>query len=75
MKLRASAKLGAIAVDESVVKCGGRPVYVWVAVDACATHLVRCFTHKDNRERAQVSRLRTRCLGDSRIGVHGSVKP
>jgi hypothetical protein len=34
LKLRASAKLGAIAVDESVVKCGGRPVYVWVAVDA-----------------------------------------
>jgi len=23
-----------IAVDESVVKCGGRPPYVWVAVDA-----------------------------------------
>ena len=21
-------------MDESVVKCGGRPVYVWVAVDA-----------------------------------------
>jgi len=41
-------------VDESVVKCGGRPLYVWVAVDACATHLVRCFTHEDNRERALV---------------------
>jgi len=23
-----------IAVDEGVVKCGGRPLYVWVAVDA-----------------------------------------
>jgi len=23
-----------IAVDENVVKCGGRPLYVWVAVDA-----------------------------------------
>jgi len=23
-----------IAVDESVVKCGGRAIYVWVAVDA-----------------------------------------
>jgi|SRR5579875_1315840 len=23
-----------IAVDESVVKCCGRPIYVWVAVDA-----------------------------------------
>jgi len=48
----------AIAVDESVVKCGGRPLYVWVAVDAYTRQpicLVRCFTHKDNRERAQVS--------------------
>jgi len=38
-----------------VVKCGGQPLYVWVAVDACTTHLVRCFTHKDHGERAQIS--------------------
>ena len=37
----------------TVVKCGGRSLYVWVAVDACTTHLVRCFTHKHHGESAQ----------------------
>jgi len=46
-----------IAVDESVVKCRGPTA---VGVGWCrrcneATHLVRCFTHKDHTERPQVS--------------------
>jgi len=47
-----------IAVDETVVKCGGQPLYVWVGVDAVTRQpicLVRCFTHKDHTERPQVS--------------------
>jgi len=48
----------AIAVDESVAKCSGRPIYVWVAVDAYTRQpicLVRGITHKDHEERPQVS--------------------
>jgi len=48
----------AIAVDESVVKCSGQPLCVWVAVDAYTRQpicLVGCFTHPNHRERPQVS--------------------
>ncbi|PSN95273.1 hypothetical protein B9Q09_03240 [Candidatus Marsarchaeota G2 archaeon ECH_B_SAG-C16] len=47
----------AIAVDESVVKRGGRPIYVWVAVDTYTRQPVwfgASLTPEDHGERAQV---------------------
>jgi hypothetical protein len=42
-----------VSIIATVVKCRDQPLYVWVAVDACTTHLVRCFTHKHHGESAQ----------------------
>jgi len=56
-----------IAVDESVVKCGGRPVYVWVAVDACTLRPVWfgvSVTRTTENALRFLRRLRRRCLGD-----------
>jgi len=46
-----------VAVDDSVVKGGGRPLYVWVAVDAYnneAANLVRGLPYKDRGEHPQI---------------------
>jgi transposase-like protein len=46
-----------IAVDESVVKCGGRPLYVWVTVDAYTRRplwLGVSLTRADHGEHAKV---------------------
>jgi transposase-like protein len=57
-----------IAVDESVVKCGGRPPYVWVAVDAYMSG--RSGSVSPLREPRVtppfrfLRRLRKRCLGN-----------
>ena len=77
----------AIAVDESVAKCdGGRPIYVWVGVDAYineAANLVRSVRHStvgtSGNALRFLRRLRRRCLSvwvtqsSSLIGVHGTV--
>ncbi|PSO05619.1 hypothetical protein B9Q13_01475 [Candidatus Marsarchaeota G2 archaeon ECH_B_SAG-G16] len=60
-----------IAVDESVVKCGGRAIYVWVEVDACTRQPVWfgvSLTRTMENALRFLRRLRRRCLGDP---VHG----
>jgi len=55
-----------IAVDEGVVKCGGgRPIKVWVAVDACARRPVWFgvpLTRIMESALRFLRRLRRRCL-------------
>jgi len=56
-----------VAVDECVVKCGGRPLYVWVAVDAYTRQPIWfgvSLTRTTGNALRFLRRLRGRCLGD-----------
>ncbi|PSN91967.1 hypothetical protein B9Q03_02530 [Candidatus Marsarchaeota G2 archaeon OSP_D] len=61
-----------IAVDEGVVKCGGgRPINVWVAVDAYTRQPVWfgvSLTRTMENALRFLRRLRRRCLGDPAHG-------
>ena len=67
-------------MDESVVKCSGRPVYVWVAVDAYTRQPIWfgvSLTRTTENALRFLRRLRKRCLGDPVILTdrdHGIVK-
>ena len=56
-----------IAVDETVVKCRGQPLYVWVAVDAYTRRPIWfgvSLTRTTQNALRFLRRLRRRCLGD-----------
>jgi len=56
-----------IAVDETVVKCRGQPLYVWVGVDAVTRQPIWfgvSLTRTTQNALRFLRRLRKRCLGD-----------
>jgi len=71
-----------VAVDVSVVRCGGRPIYVWVSVDIFTKQPVwfAASLAGTTENALRFLRRRRRCLhvwatqSYSRIGVRGTVR-